>query len=238
MSGLVFKGDVIYSTGEYLPAPYINKISVEEAEITIENFIFLDDYNDVDLVDSDSNVSNSREEYKNKVLNDLKYYMLVLKNYPAAAEFEPAEIFEQIVNKTLNPFVFYHGGFEVKHFEGTVFEYTQTYPNSFYAQLKEIDTDDVSSKDFYDETGNRVTAYAVQTSFTIEDDDHYYVFCFASTFDYFSDSSQMDEDNFNSTLFDLQIGDVSYDEFEGDEDAVDGLHVARFSFSCRISRAD
>ena len=43
MSGLVFKGDVIYSTGEYLPAPYVNKISVEETEITIENFIFLDD---------------------------------------------------------------------------------------------------------------------------------------------------------------------------------------------------
>ena len=34
------------------------------------------------------------------------------------------------------------------------------------------------------------------------------------------------------------VGDVSYDEFEGGEDAVDGLHVARFSFSCRISRAD
>jgi len=203
MSGLVFKGDVIYSTGEYLPAPYINKISVEETEITIENFIFLDDYSDVDLVDSDSNVSNSREEYKNKVLNDLKYYILVLKDYP-----ETAEIFEQIVDKTLNPFVFYHGGFEIEISE----TYTEAYSNSDYAELEEIATDSVSSKDFYDETGNRVTAYAVQTSFTIEDDDHYYVFCFASTFDYFSDSSQMDEDNFNSTLFDLQIGDVSYEK--------------------------
>jgi len=221
MSGLVFKGDVIYSTGEYLPAPYINKISVEETEITIENFIFLDDYSDVDLVDSDSNVSNSREEYKNKVLNDLKYYILVLKDYPEMAETPAAEIFEQIVDKTLNPFVFYHGSFDLiasmeDDSEETVLDLSDsregTESNSDYAKLEEIDTDSVSSKDFYDETGNRVTAYAVQTSFTIEDDDHYYVFCFASTFDYFSDSSQMDEDNFNSTLFDLQIGDVSYEK--------------------------
>ena len=208
MSGLVFEGDVIYSTGEYLPAPYINKMFVYESEITIENFIFLDDYNDVDLVDSDGNISNSREEYKSKVLNDLKYYILVLKDYPDdSSTVKSTEIFEQIVNKTLNPFVFYHGEFEYGPF---------MIPNSYYAELREIDTDSVSSKDFYDETGNRVTAYAVQTSFTIEsaeaDIDHYYVFCFASIFDYFSDSSQMDADNFNSTLFDLQIGDVSYEK--------------------------
>ena len=34
------------------------------------------------------------------------------------------------------------------------------------------------------------------------------------------------------------VSDVLFDDFEGGEDAVDGLHVARFSFSCRISRAD
>ena len=44
MSGLVFEGDVIYSSGEYLPAPYINKMFVNETLITVENFIFIDDY--------------------------------------------------------------------------------------------------------------------------------------------------------------------------------------------------
>ena len=29
MSGLIFKGDVISSAGEYLPAPYINKITID-----------------------------------------------------------------------------------------------------------------------------------------------------------------------------------------------------------------
>ena len=34
------------------------------------------------------------------------------------------------------------------------------------------------------------------------------------------------------------VGDITFDEFEGAEDVVDGLHVARFSFSCRIDRTD
>ena len=49
MSGLVFKGDVIYSAGEYLPAPYIDKMSVSDGSVAISNYIFLDDYNDVDV---------------------------------------------------------------------------------------------------------------------------------------------------------------------------------------------
>ena len=38
--------------------------------------------------------------------------------------------------------------------------------------------------------------------------------------------------------YDGVVGDMVFDEFEGDEEGVDGLHVAKFSFSCRISRAD
>ena len=38
--------------------------------------------------------------------------------------------------------------------------------------------------------------------------------------------------------YDGVVGEMIFDDFEGDEDAVDGLHVARFSFSWRIDRAD
>ena len=63
---------------------------------------------------------------------------------------------------------------------------------------------------------------------------------------FYSDSERLYQLLYNNTengaasypWHDGVIGDVSYDEFEGDEVAVDGLHVARFSFSCRISRAD
>jgi hypothetical protein len=38
--------------------------------------------------------------------------------------------------------------------------------------------------------------------------------------------------------YDGVVNDTTFDEFEGDEEAVDNLHVARFSFSCRINRTD
>ena len=48
----------------------------------------------------------------------------------------------------------------------------------------------------------------IQSQFTYEPD---YVFCFASSFDYFSNSTQLSSDTFNQTLFDLYVGDVSYE---------------------------
>ena len=79
------------------------KCFVDETEITIENFIFLDDYNDVDLADSGGNISNSREVYKQQV-NNLKYYFLILNDYP----YDPENIYEKLVDKSENPFIMYH----------------------------------------------------------------------------------------------------------------------------------
>ena len=38
--------------------------------------------------------------------------------------------------------------------------------------------------------------------------------------------------------YDGVVNDITFDEFEGDEETVDNLHVARLSFSCRINRTD
>ena len=38
--------------------------------------------------------------------------------------------------------------------------------------------------------------------------------------------------------YDGEVGEMVFDDFTDDEEDVDGLHVARFSFSCRIDRAD
>ena len=37
--------------------------------------------------------------------------------------------------------------------------------------------------------------------------------------------------------YDGEVGEVIFDDFVEDEEAIDNLHVARFSFSCRIDRA-
>tara|TARA_R100001244_G_scaffold109515_1_gene81068 strand:- start:11 stop:466 length:456 start_codon:yes stop_codon:yes gene_type:complete len=62
----------------------------------------------------------------------------------------------------------------------------------------------------------------------------------------YSDSERLYQLLFNNTSngassfpwHDGVVGEIVFDGFEGDEEGVDGLHVARFSFSCRLSRAD
>ena len=209
MSGLVFEGDIVFSTGEYLPAPYINKIFVDETEITIENFIFLDDYNDVNLVDSDGNVSNSREIYKQQV-SGLNYYIMLLEGFSE-------ETYESIIKNETNPILFYHQYFEQKDAGSQELDDTAI---SMYL----FDAISESQKDFFSESGERVTAYSTQNlSTNLEPPERggtfnkiNYVFCFSSTFDYFSDSQTLDEGTFNRTLFDLQIGDVSYEKIYED----------------------
>ena len=38
--------------------------------------------------------------------------------------------------------------------------------------------------------------------------------------------------------YDGRVLDTTFDDFVGAEEGVDSLHVARFSFSCRIDRAN
>ena len=38
--------------------------------------------------------------------------------------------------------------------------------------------------------------------------------------------------------YDGVVGEMAFDEFVDDEEGLDGLHTARFSFSCRLNRAD
>ena len=206
MSGLIFKGDVIYSTGEYLPAPYINKIFVTENGLDIESFIFLDDYNDVDLMNSDKNVTNSKSEYRDKILSGLNYYALFMEGFSS-------EIYQGIIDRSINPIVFYH-----KYFE-EIDKGSQRYDGTAIS-LGKIEPTGTEEIDFFDETGNRVTAYlnrSKSADYPPEDragtfEKINYVFYFSSTFDYFSESEEIEREDFNSTLFDLQFGDVSYEE--------------------------
>ena len=123
------------------------------------------------------------------------------------------ETYDSIIKKEINPVVFYHEYFEAID-KGSQ-EYSDT---AISLHMVEALTD--SRKDFFDETGNRVTAYAIQnSSANLQPPERggtfnqiNYVFCFASTFDYFSNSTDLDDDGFISALFDLQFGDVSYEE--------------------------
>lgn len=205
MSRLTFTGNIIKSTGEYLPAPYINRIYVSQGGLTIENFIFIDNIIENYAV-SNGEIYNSSDLYNNRVL-DLRYYVLLVNGYSE-------DEYELIKKGDLNPLSFYHDKVANEGEQAQIL-------------LLEINTDGAATKDFYDDVGNVVNGFSINTDITggswSERADFWkdrgagdfkqadYVFCFASTFDYFSNSTKLDEPNFNQRLFDLYVGDVSYE---------------------------
>ena len=213
MSRVIFKNDIIYSTGEYLPAPYINRIFASEDGIIVENLIFLDDYSDVNFIDIEGNIADSKEEYKSKA-SEIKYYILFMEGFSK-------ETYDSIIKNETNPILFYHQYLEQKDAGFDELDNTAI-------SLHLFDAISDSQKDFFDESGNRITAYSTQNSSidlppperggTFEKIN--YVFCFSSTFDYFSNSEKLDAIDFNRNLFNLQIGDVSYEKVYEDGELV------------------
>ena len=246
MSGLVFKGDVIYSAGEYLPAPYINRIILQDDRIKLQNYIFLDDYNDVDVY-SGGQIKNSKTIYKNNV-SDLKYYLLIIKDiaidlvqlYGVGGDTSVWEIlsesgfnsidtiYENIKNNTLNPFSFYKSYFEniydavtqssaanvAMMTSSSILPIIKAAEEAVVLQEISVPFTDITSIDYFDENGNRITGYVANANISVsatETINESQLFCFSSTFDYFNESQTMSDDNFNKTLFDLKVGDVSYE---------------------------
>lgn len=192
MSRLTFTGNIIKSTGEYLPAPYINRIYVSQDELTIENFIFIDNIIENYAVSNEGVIRNSSDLYNERVLK-LHYYILLVTSFSD-------DTYESLKKGETNPLSFYH-------------ENSTAIPE--IAFLLEINTDKAPTKDFYDDVGNVVNGFSINTSASSFMAD--YIFCFASTFDYFSNSTKLDEPNFNQRLFDLYVGDVSYERIYDSE---------------------
>ena len=147
MSGLIFKGDVISSTGEYLPAPYINKITVSanaskddgnRSIYQLEIYIFVDDYEFINVFES-GNISDSKNAYKS-FLQGLNYYVLALSGLGES-------VYQEIIKDRLNPLKFYNDFESGKYQEA-------------YAALIKIETFEGEPQEIYDESGNRILIYS------------------------------------------------------------------------------
>ncbi len=204
MSRLTFTGNEIKSTGEYLPAPYINKITVSETDVSIENFIFINDILE-NYVISAGEVVNSQDVYDSEVLG-LHYYIFLVGG-------RPENEYESIIKGDLNPLFYYYNNSDYD-------------PASFGKfLLLEIAANTSAMEEFTDNAGNLINAFSINTNIDSSNDSTVadfwdsdgnlsqvdYVFCFASSFNYFSNSEQLSSDTFNQRLFDLYVGDVSYE---------------------------
>lgn len=210
MSGLIFKGDVISSTGEYLPAPYINKITVSadaskddgnRSIYQLEIYIFVDDYEFIN-VSEQGNISDSKNAYKS-FLQGLNYYVLALSGLDE-------NVYEEIIKDRLNPLKFYND-FESGNYQEA------------YASLIKIETFEEDPQEIYDESGNRILVYstnidseqldsAFKFSQEVEIGNIEYIMSFCSLFDYYQDFEELMNEDYSFSILDIQTGDVSYEK--------------------------
>jgi hypothetical protein len=239
MSGLIFKGDVIQSTGEYLPAPYINKIVVTQnsdianaklCEYSTEIYIFADDYSFVNVFENGS-IQASKEAYR-EYLSRFNYYIMAISGL---SEQEYSDLFN---NKT-NPLYFY------KNYEDDKAKYSGI--NAALYQFDALETNSV--EEIYDENDNKITIHSTTINsteinvpkitfntetYSVEIDafsnNIEYIFCFCSIFDYNNDSVSIESDNFNLELLKLQTSDVSYERVytSGDSETLENEEKIKF----------
>ena len=103
MPRLIFKGNVASNTGEYLPAPYIDRVFLRGAEAEsiyeVKTSVFVSSYGDKFLSSGDE-ATDSSTAYAS-ALSDLNYYVMIFHNLEE-------EYYEEIVSGELNPFVLYN----------------------------------------------------------------------------------------------------------------------------------
>ena len=207
MLELTFQGDPIRSTGEYFPSPYINKVTINNDTVTADIIVFIN--NAVSgFVFTPSGVSEADDAYSNRVLGtNIFYYILWLKDFSE-------EEYQSLTNGDVNPLRFYHNNSGGQKF------------------LNVLDINQDSKKQFLDRDRNFIDAFVASNKQIITNPD--YVMCFASTFDYFSNSGQLSRSDFSEFAFDLQVGELSYERVYNSDGEINSNDKLDFVDSQRV----
>ena len=225
MSRLILKGDIASNTGEYLPAPYIDRVYIngsdsEECSYTIRASIFLSNVDGREAL-KDGEIVEDKEAYRSALSNgNLYYYVMVLHNL------EDTGFYEDIIDGNLNPLVLFNISGSVYSYDGdpdNADNYTDSNGNYTNMSLFEIAPLDNEPAEYYDEDGSALLKYSetidknltdVMLFDTVWGDiSSLRVLTFTSTRDY----SKFDvTDPRKISLLDIQLGDISYENvFEG-----------------------
>jgi hypothetical protein len=208
MSGLVLKGNTINTTGEYLPAPYIDKISIyEDGDDTdnngykIEVSIFMPDGDkDVQL---SPNIAGDETLLALDLMMNLHYYVVVFKGYDS--DNNPVDKIGGGEESLIDYWISIDGGAEED--KAGFAEVYKVYPNFVSPTIE------------YDEEGNlfyKVTAEVsnVDNPFYWSHVDNLAVFAFSSTLEFSTEAREsplLDLDISSDLLLETQISDVAYE---------------------------
>jgi len=210
MSGLVLKGDIASNTGEYLPAPYIDHITISGADvmgesgIEIKYSIFLQEKIDQD-VDSDGNTVTATEAYQTAIIDNTHTYCVMFWNT------DDTDFYEDIVNNKINPLA-------LMALSGS------TYTDAGNPDLGLIEWtygESLGDPDtLYDENGNPIQKYVStwsETPFVLPgrpphwgDVNSLQVISFTSTIDVAT--LPVEEADINIPLLNAQISDISHEK--------------------------
>jgi len=254
MSRLILEGNIQRNTGLFLPAPYINNISllgsnsgdneyVVEANVVVENKL--------DTIVYENGAIVTDEQGQKDSLNNVFFYLMLFHVNKEKAESLnddddvynkrlPVKYYDQIINGEINPFEFY------ALTGSTISSTTNNDGQSPYLILMTpfnpfVEGDNTSTTLLYDEGGREFFSYNVSGLIPLNDGDSRMtweevgdlkVVAFSSTYDYGSNVGSIAEDELsNPTFFDMKISDISYEEVYNNGTQIPSLKNVYFDFN-------
>ena len=228
MSGLIFEGNPIESFGEFLPAPYINKVFVYQdynksenlyCKYVVEILLFLQDRQGINL--SENGVTKTSLEAHVEHLQGLNYYVMAMTGVPT-------DVQESLLSRDIDPITFYneYGSsesnftdtdvslYKFNPFANEPSEMYDTDGNTIYIYPTEILSADVTADQIAGYKAEYIDgSYTFTFDFGFENNVEY-IICFSSTIDYDSEKDKFLDEYYSSNkeLLDIQISDVAYEQ--------------------------
>lgn len=214
MSDLTLTGDIINNTGKYLPAPYIEKMELQDdLSLTINGSIFISNYDDAYFYD-DGEIKQDKDSIANILNDSLYYYVAVFMSSVNGTISQTGSngdsLYQSVISKEINPFMVYYSSGSAEA------------PTPIFLTQIEISSD---SNIVYDESGNEIRKYDFSQSINLDkqmyrelggwsDVASLQIIAFSSVYEYSEDTfpEQMD----NLQLLDFQTSEVSYESIFND----------------------
>jgi len=238
MSGLVFKGNSLSNTGEYLPSVYIDKVYLQDYGISVDASVFIP-HGEVTLEDQNSNSVEDEVEYIQAVDERVHHYVAVIVGLSSEDHvFESGEsarvyysgqnLYEQIINNDLNPWevLAYYGESVDNLMQSNTFTGRSThvviYEINPYPPADSIVGENDVSLIVHDNNGQEYLKYMDSGTVKVELNteskswdwglvNSLQVIAFSSTVESDQDWEDVVADLSNPVLLDKKVGDISYE---------------------------
>jgi hypothetical protein len=236
MSRLTLYGNIIKNLGEFLPAPYVEKITLKgeddsSNQYAIRTGVMVKNKSEVVVYENGEIVNDEVSQASD--LENLNFYVMAFhvnsEKAEALAEDDesfgkrlPVKYYEEIINGDLNPFQYY------ALTGSTIYEtINEDGQRPYRSALLAFNPFDSEPETLYDETGAEYFLYTQDVAVPLSDGDGIIeqwgnvgdlkFIVFSSTYDYYSNYTTIEEDELvNLPFFNLKVSDISFESVYDD----------------------